>query len=79
MSPFALKHRFVKNVVRCFKESPLEGMKRNVEVFGSYQRCRVKLRDHVMQEDCEVSRPRLQQLHGLKTATLTVHLRQMNR
>lgn len=45
----------------------------------TYQRCGVKLRDHVMQEGREVSRPRLQQLYGLKTATLAVHLRQINK
>lgn len=41
----------------------------------SYQWCGVKLRDHMMNESCQVSRPRLQQLYVLKTATLAIHLK----
>ena len=46
-------------------------------VFSSgptHQGRRVELRDHVMEEGCQVSRPRLQELHTLKTAALTIHL-----
>lgn len=40
----------------------------------TYQRCGVKLRDDVMEEDREVSRPRLQQVDALKGAALAVNL-----
>lgn len=45
----------------------------------TYQRCRVKLRDDVMEEDREVSRPRLQQVDALKGAALSVNLTERHR
>ena len=41
----------------------------------AYQRSRVKLGDHVVEEDCEVSRSRLQQVNALETAALSIDLR----
>lgn len=40
----------------------------------SHQWRRVKLRDHMMDESCQVSRPRFQEVYALKTATLAIHL-----
>lgn len=40
-----------------------------------YQRSRVKLWDHMVEENCEVCRPRLQQLNTLETGTLAIDLR----
>lgn len=40
-----------------------------------YQRCRVKLWDHMVEENCEVCRPRLQRLNTLETGTLAIDLR----
>lgn len=40
----------------------------------TYQRCRVKLRDNVMDEDGEVGRSRLQQVNALEGATLAINL-----
>lgn len=42
---------------------------------GSHQRRRVELRDHMMDESCQVSRPRFQEVYALKTATLAIHLK----
>lgn len=42
----------------------------------TYHWCRVKLRDDVMEENCEVSRPRFQQVDALKRATFSVNLMQ---
>lgn len=44
-----------------------------------YQRRRIKLRDNMMKEDCEVSWPRLQQVYTLETATLSVNLTEGDR
>lgn len=44
-------------------------------VWLTYQRCRVKLRDHVMEEGGQVCGPRLEQLYTLETTTLTIDLR----
>lgn len=41
----------------------------------SYQRCRVKLGDDMMQERCQVGRSGLEQLHALETAALAIDLR----
>lgn len=38
--------------------------------------CRIKLRDDVMEENCQVSRPRLQQVHTLKWAAFSINLMQ---
>lgn len=40
----------------------------------TYQRCRIELRDDMMDEDGEVSRSRLQQVDALEAATLSVNL-----
>lgn len=40
-----------------------------------YQRSRVKLWDHMVEENCEVCRPRLQRLNTLETGTLAIDLR----
>lgn len=40
----------------------------------TYQRCRVKLGDNMMDEDSEVGRPRLQQVNALEGATLAINL-----
>lgn len=42
----------------------------------TYHWCRVELRDDVMEENCEVSRPRFQQVDALKRATFSVNLMQ---
>lgn len=42
----------------------------------TYHWCRVKLRDDVMEENCEVSRPRFQQVNALEGAAFSVDLRQ---
>lgn len=40
----------------------------------TYQRCRVKLGDNMMDEDSEVGRPGLQQVNALEGATLAINL-----
>lgn len=40
----------------------------------TYQRCRVKLGDDMMDEDSKVGGPRLQQVNALEGAALTINL-----
>lgn len=48
----------------------------NVKTPLTYHWCGVKLRDDVMKENCEVSRPRFQQVDALKRATFSINLMQ---
>lgn len=41
----------------------------------THQRCRVKLRDHMVQKGSKMSRASLEQLDTLEAATLAIHLR----
>lgn len=42
---------------------------------GPYHRSRVKLRDYMVKEGCEVGRARLEQLNAVKAVTLAICLK----